>query len=149
MTAEEYKRYSGPAKRRLTAALRRTWQLSPQEARTAATTVFARSSETREKKEGGGIYTIEVKRRMVGVLWFVIQDLRGFREAYVLDLFIHHTKRRCGFATAALRVLETVAKRASVSRICLNVFEHNSGAIKFYATNGFQTASRGLIKPLI
>ena len=148
MTAEECQQYSDPAGQRLTAALRLAWQLSPREARTAAGTVIARSLETTKKTGSGGIYAIEAKRRMVGVLWFVIQDSRGFREAYVLDLFIHPAKRHCGFATSALRLLETEAKRISVSRICLNVFEHNSQAIKFYTANGFQTASRGLIKSL-
>jgi len=66
----------------------------------------------------------------------------------VFDIFIKPTERRRGYAAAALRAMEKVARDESVSRVCLNVFEHNVKATRFYKKNGFRVASHGLMKSL-
>ena len=66
----------------------------------------------------------------------------------MFDIFVKPTERRRGYATAALRALEQMARDESVPRVCLNVLEHNVNASKFYEKNGFQKASHGLIKSL-
>jgi len=149
MTAEEFQQYRRPGIRRLASALKRAWQLSPFEASTAARRVFERSiTELEREPTKGGIFIVEAERRAVGVLWYTIQCTRGFSEAYVFDIFIKPTERRRGYAAAALRAMEKVARDESVSRVCLNVFEHNVKATRFYKKNGFRVASHGLMKSL-
>ena len=129
--------------------MKRAWRLSPYEASAAARRVFERSiAELKREPKKGGIFVIEADRRAVGVLWYAIQYARGFPEAFVFDIFIKPTVRRRGYATAALRAMEKVARDESVSRICLNVFEHNVDATMFYEKNGFRKASHGLMKSL-
>ena len=149
MTPKEFQQYRRPGVRRLASALKRAWQLSSHEASAAARKVFERSTaELKRESAKGGIFVIEAERRAVGVLWYTIQCTRGFSEAFVFDIFIKPAERRRGYATAALRALEQAARDESVPRVCLNVFDHNVKATRFYEKNGFRKASHGLMKSL-
>ncbi len=81
-------------------------------------------------------------KRHVGLIWWH-QDL--FRaQAYVYYVFVAAAFRRRGLAREALLEVRSQAARAGCSRLTLNVFAYNTGAIALYEKLGFRPLSMHL-----
>ena len=74
----------------------------------------------------------------VGTLWWAESDQAGRREAYVYNIEIEQAARRRGYARAAFRELERVAREHGVHRLGLHVFGHNHSARRLYDALGFE-----------
>ena len=84
----------------------------------------------------------------VGALWWSEADKAGRREAYVFSIEIDEHARRRGYARAAFRELERVAREHGVQQLSLHVFGHNEGARRLYDELGFEPTSLTLRKIL-
>ena len=82
----------------------------------------------------------------VGTLWWTESDKAGRREAYVFQVEIEEQARRRGYARAAFRELERIARERGVQQLALHVFGHNHGARRLYDELGFEPTSLTLRK---
>jgi len=89
--------------------------------------------------------TIVADGKKVGILWF---GIRAENEAFVWDILIHPLHRNRGFGRAAMRAMEDELRKMSVGSVILNVFAHNSPALKMYATLGYTPVATKMIKRL-
>jgi ribosomal protein S18 acetylase RimI-like enzyme len=89
--------------------------------------------------------TIVADQQKVGVLWY---GLRGDREAFVWDLVIHPIWRNQGLAKSAMLAMEQELRTMQVTRITLNVFAHNSVAMRLYSTMGYRALAIRMAKEL-
>ena len=84
----------------------------------------------------------------VGTLWWAEARKGGAMQAWVYNLTIDEAARRRGYARAALRELEDVARGHGLQHLGLHVFGHNHAARRLYESLGFEPASLTLRKVL-
>ncbi|EQD52421.1 acetyltransferase, GNAT family [mine drainage metagenome] len=85
----------------------------------------------------------------VGHLWYGLQSDGDIQGLFIWDIEIRSEFQRQGYAAAALRELENVAKQAGADRISLHVFAHNEGAISLYRKLGYEPTNLVLSKRLM
>jgi ribosomal protein S18 acetylase RimI-like enzyme len=94
------------------------------------------------------LYTLLEGEQKIGVLWFGIKRDRSKPEAYVWDIVIEQSYRGKGYGKQAMFALEEEVKALGLSRISLNVFEHNVKARRLYEQLNYNTVSRIMAKEL-
>jgi len=77
----------------------------------------------------------------VGTLWWAETDQAGRRQANVYNIEIEERARRRGYARAAFRELERVAREHGAHELGLHVFGHNHAARRLYDELGFEPTS--------
>ncbi|MEC0303106.1 GNAT family N-acetyltransferase [Terribacillus saccharophilus] len=97
------------------------------------------TEEKRKKDHFIGNVFCEDKKENVGIIWYNIQPERD--RFFIFHIYIHETFRRMGYASAALTLLEEVAKQEGIGTIALNVFANNAGAQHVYNQLGYETVS--------
>ena len=80
-------------------------------------------------------------RKVVGALWYAIQERAGGRIAYVYDVLVESQYRRRGYATQAFQALEAAVSSLGLSGVALHVFGHNKAAQALYAKLGYQATN--------
>jgi len=85
---------------------------------------------------------------VVGALWLRVRPLRGEVEAYVFDVEIESRLRGRGFGRATMLAAETAARDLDADVIRLNVFAHNTAAVRLYESLGFTATDVTLTKRL-
>jgi ribosomal protein S18 acetylase RimI-like enzyme len=81
----------------------------------------------------------------VGWIWLAIEP----RGAFVYDLEVFEVHRRRGYAEAAMRSMEKVARERGATKILLQVFGDNTGARRLYAKLGYSEVGVMMSKPLV
>lgn len=85
---------------------------------------------------------------VVGALWLRVRPLRGEVEAYVFDVEIESRLRGRGFGRATMLAVETAARDLGADVIRLNVFAHNTAAVRLYESLGYTATGVTLTKRL-
>jgi ribosomal protein S18 acetylase RimI-like enzyme len=86
-------------------------------------------------------------RKAVGLLWVhMMQTPRP--HAFVYDIEINPDSRRRGYAEAAMKELEAVARRMGAETIRLHVFGHNTAARPLYVKLGYEPTNIVMAKSL-
>ena len=86
--------------------------------------------------------------RVVGTLWFALQDRGAQRVAYVYDIVVHEPHRRQGHARRAFQALEAEVARRGLQGIALHVFGHNHSAHELYRSLGYVATNINMFKPV-
>jgi len=76
---------------------------------------------------------VNEEKKIVGILWI----LKGKDYFFVKELYIQKKFRHQGYGTDTLYKLEQKAKKKSIKRINLGVFNHNKIAKSLYVKAGF------------
>ncbi|WP_438853590.1 GNAT family N-acetyltransferase [Agromyces sp. M3QZ16-3] len=97
--------------------------------------------------EGQLLHTIRLGDEEAGWLWLGPWDEHG-ELWWVWDLEVHPSFRRRGVARRAMLAGEEIAREYGASRLMLNVFGGNDGAIALYRDLGYAVASMHMAKPL-
>jgi len=84
----------------------------------------------------------------VGMLWWAEAAKGGAMQAWVYNLTINAAARGRGYARAALREFEGVAREHGMQQLGLHVFGHNHVARRLYESLGFEPSSLTLRKIL-
>ncbi len=74
----------------------------------------------------------------VGILWIMIRERNGRREAFIDDIEIYENFRRKGYAAQALGILEKIVMEMGLHTIRLHVFGHNRNAQRLYEKCGYE-----------
>ena len=67
----------------------------------------------------------------------------GGKRVFLADLLIFEAERRKGFASAAIREMNAMAKRDGCASSGLFVWDHNPGGMRLYEKCGYRPAGRG------
>ncbi|WP_195760634.1 GNAT family N-acetyltransferase [Agromyces kandeliae] len=97
--------------------------------------------------EGQLLHSIRLGDEDAGWLWLGPWDEHG-ELWWVWDLEVHPSFRRRGVARRAMLAGEEVAREHGASRLGLNVFGYNDGAIALYRDLGYEVASLHMAKAL-
>lgn len=81
----------------------------------------------------------------VGAVWLAIEPRGGF----IYDLVVFEPYRRRGYAEAAMRLTEQVAREKGAARIGLHVFADNRAARNLYGKLGYSETDVIMYKPLV
>lgn len=104
------------------------------------------TEENRKKDHYIGHVFCEEKKENVGIIWYNIQQEKD--RFFIFHIYIYETFRKMGYASAALTLLEEVAKQEEIGTIALNVFANNEGAQYVYNRLGYETVSMVKIKKI-
>ncbi len=74
----------------------------------------------------------------VGVLWMMIRERNGRKEAFIDDIEIFENFRRRGYAAEALKALDEIVKGKEIHTIRLHVFGYNHAARDLYEKCGYE-----------
>ena len=74
----------------------------------------------------------------VGFIWTIYEETDGRKQSFVCDFAIWETKRRKGYAAAALRMAEENAAESGCSESVLFVADRNGAARALYRKCGYQ-----------
>jgi ribosomal protein S18 acetylase RimI-like enzyme len=75
-----------------------------------------------------------VEQTPVGSLW--VGEHEG--DLYVFDIVVDESARGRGHGTAALRLVEDLARARGAGAVALSVFAHNTDAIRLYERLGYE-----------
>ena len=91
------------------------------------------------------LMTIEdaADHRTVGFIWYLSERMDGVKQAFLCDFVIYHQERRKGYATAALREMEKLARRRGCAESVLFVAHDNLPARNLYAGCGYVFLKKG------
>jgi len=85
--------------------------------------------------------------KAVGILWVAIRQTPK-PNAFIYNIEIFPEFRRQGFAEAAMRMLESEARRMGAETVRLHVFGHNAAARPLYEKLGYIPTNIVMAKPL-
>lgn len=86
-------------------------------------------------------------RKPVGILWVNMQQ-KPKPHLFVYNIEVYPDFRRRGYAEAAMKELEVVARRMGAETIRLHVFGHNTAARPLYVKLGYEPTNIVMAKPL-
>jgi ribosomal protein S18 acetylase RimI-like enzyme len=101
-----------------------------------------------------GLFVAQTKRRLVGLICVMLKESSNIpilvQRCYAVidNVVVEQTSRRTGVGKALMEKAKQWAVAKGADSIELNVWEFNQGAITFYQTLGYETASRKMRKLL-
>ncbi|MFC8848118.1 GNAT family N-acetyltransferase [Micromonospora sp. NPDC057141] len=84
----------------------------------------------------------------VGWIWTTLPDADRPTMAWIHNIEVHPAHRGHGHARRMIQLAEAELARLGVGQLGLNVFGHNTVAIRLYDSLGFQVTSQHMVKPL-
>lgn len=84
----------------------------------------------------------------IGEVWYTNEEEGGRLQFWVEWIQIDPDRRRKGHATEVLQRLEEMASGLGATRIGLDVWTDNPGAMALYSKLGYRTARASMMKPL-
>ena len=88
--------------------------------------------------------TSDSPQEKVGAVWLALEP----EGAFVYDIIVFERFRRRGYAEAAMRLLEGVAREKGAQKIALHVFGDNEGARRLYQKLGYSETNVRMAKTL-
>lgn len=84
----------------------------------------------------------------VGGLWYMVTEIEGKQQFFVVDIQIDEVYRRRGVGTQAFLVMEEQARTMGIGTISLHVFKHNTSARAMYEKLGYVGADEVMSKTI-
>lgn len=146
MSAEDYLPFMENLLRGYAASHVRAGRWTAEESLTEARKETEKLLPAGRESPGHYFFTIlsDPPEEKVGALWLAIDPRGGF----IYDLMVFEPFRRRGYAEAAMRRLEDVAREKGADKLSLHVFGDNAGARRLYQKLGYAETNVILSKPL-
>ncbi|MEV5820964.1 GNAT family N-acetyltransferase [Micromonospora harpali] len=122
--------------------------LSPEAARTEALAQIGRSLPDGVASPGALLRVALLDGEEVGWIWTTLPDADRPTMAWIHNIEVHPAHRGQGHARRMIQLAEAELARLGVDRLGLNVFGHNTVAIRLYDSLGFRVAAQQMVKPL-
>ncbi len=84
------------------------------------------------------LMTILEDTEAAGFIWTLHEEFQGRKQSFLCDFVIFQAKRRQGYATAALKLVEEAAVEAGCQESVLFVRDDNAAARALYRKCGYQ-----------
>jgi ribosomal protein S18 acetylase RimI-like enzyme len=92
------------------------------------------------------LWQVVARSDVVGALWLRVRSLPAEVEAYVFDVEIDARARGRGLGRATMLAAEETARDLGADVIRLNVFAHNTAAVRLYESLGYAATAVSLTK---
>lgn len=122
--------------------------LSPEYAETESARQIAEQLPRGVRTERAILRTAQVDGQEVGWIWVALPDRPRQSEAWIHNITVDPEHRSKGYGRAMIQAVEAELSRRGVSRLGLNVFADNPGAIRLYESLGFRVMAQQMAKPL-
>ena len=146
MTGEEYRRFREYSVSDYAEDLIKGEGLDREQARKKAEAEFSGALPGGPDTDGQFLMAVESAKtgKEVGWIWFSYEEGDGgTRQVFLSDFLIYEAERRKGYAKAALREMERMAKNGGCAESVLYVWEHNIPAFSLYRECGYTAAGKG------
>ncbi|NJC81988.1 GNAT family N-acetyltransferase [Planosporangium mesophilum] len=94
------------------------------------------------------MFTAEAGGAAVGWIWLSLSTPHQPGSAWIYEITVDAEHRGKGYGRALIRAAEDELARRGVTRLALNVFSHNTAAIRLYESVGFHTTSLQMAKSI-
>jgi ribosomal protein S18 acetylase RimI-like enzyme len=98
--------------------------------------------------EGMRVWTAEAAGEVVGWIWVSLPRRNRPGTAWVYMVEVDEAQRGKGYGRAIMLAAEAELVRLGVPKLGLNVFGHNTGAIRLYESLGFRVTEQQMAKSL-
>ena len=145
MTEEEFRAFKKSSVADYAVDLMKGQNISPEQALTEAEEEFDADLPDGLDTEYSFMMNIEDENeKRVGWIFFKYYVREGDDQYYVFleDLLIYESERRKGFASAAIREMNTMARQDGCSSSVLFVWDHNPEGMSLYEKCGYKPYSR-------
>lgn len=95
------------------------------------------------KSEGHVFWKVCLDGNKVGLFWFY-RNPNNLKNIFVYDTRIEKEYQNQGIGTYTFSIIRERLKDLGVHKISLNVFAHNTGAIRLYERLGFEFVSHNM-----
>ncbi|MEU8025198.1 MULTISPECIES: GNAT family N-acetyltransferase [Micromonospora] len=122
--------------------------LSPEAARAEALAQIGRLLPDGVASPGVLLRVALVEGEEVGWIWTTLPGADLPTMAWIHNIEVHPAHRGQGHARRMIQLAEAELARLGVDRLGLNVFGHNTVAIRLYDSLGFRVTAQQMVKPL-
>ena len=89
------------------------------------------------------------KQEPVGYVWVAAMSSGTAKIAFIVQLKIRPESQRQGHGSAALNLVEQLARQIGLAGMALQVFAHNPNARALYESAGYKVSSFNMIKTFV
>jgi len=89
---------------------------------------------------------LEENAEIIGMIWMKHETPQP--QGFILDFMLDEAQRGKGYGKLSLLALEEFAKGLGLKSLGLNVFAHNTSAMKLYKALGYEVTSQNMVKQL-
>jgi ribosomal protein S18 acetylase RimI-like enzyme len=100
------------------------------------------------RTEGMLLWTAEAAGRAVGWIWVSLPRRNRPGTAWVYMVEVDADQRGKGYGRAIMLAAEAELIKLGIPKLGLNVFGHNTNAIRLYESLGFEVTEQQMAKPL-
>jgi ribosomal protein S18 acetylase RimI-like enzyme len=137
MTEAEFAAYRATSEQGYAAQIVDSGQMDAESAATKATEDFARLLPDGLASANMHLWTALVDGCPVGIGWIEMRDRPGGATAWVFDIEVDEARRGEGLGRAIMLALQQAARDLGAGSMGLNVFGHNTPAIRLYESLGY------------
>ena len=137
MTDAEFTAYRARAEREYAAQVADSGQLDPESAAARAAEDYARLLPDGLATPHMHLWTAVVAEEPVGLGWIEVQPREAGNTAWVYDIQVGEGRRGKGHGRGIMLALQQAARDLGAVSVGLNVFGHNTRAIRLYESLGY------------
>ncbi|MGE7091081.1 GNAT family N-acetyltransferase [Lysinibacillus sp. NPDC048646] len=109
---------------------------------------FTRLLPEDEKTDLNYLFSIFHNDTLVGMIWISQKSPTNLEEGFIYDFIIYEQYQGRGYAKAAMKEVEIVAKGMGMNKIGLHVFGHNKIARGLYEKMGYEITNITMAKSI-
>jgi ribosomal protein S18 acetylase RimI-like enzyme len=150
MTTEEYDTYRTRSEREYAEEMAASGQLDLEAALQRSRVEFAELLPEGPDSPGMHLWTAETgdPAEPVGMGWIELRDRAAGASAWIYDIRVDSSRRGQGLGRAVLEALHDAARERGATSIALNVFGHNTTAIRLYDSMGYAVTAQQMKRDL-
>jgi ribosomal protein S18 acetylase RimI-like enzyme len=148
MSQEEYDAWREQSVRDYAAEIATSRDLDPDAAAAQAAGEFAELLPDGLASTGMHLWTAIAGDEPVGIGWFELRQRASGVSAWIYDISLDPGRRGQGLGRALLEALHDAARECGATSMTLNVFGHNTAAIRLYDSAGYVVTAQQMRREL-
>ena len=149
MTAEEYASYRAGSAHDYAQEIAESGQLDPDAAAKRAEAELAELLPDGPDSPGMHLWTAETGTgERIGLGWIELRRRASGTSAWIYDIQVDATRRGEGWGRRLMEALHDAARDLGATTMSLNVFGHNTAAIRLYESLGYAVTAQQMKRDL-
>ncbi|UFN45748.1 GNAT family N-acetyltransferase [Nocardioides okcheonensis] len=142
MTDDEHDAYRERSERDYAVDIAEAGGLDADSAAARSAEEFARLLPDGTRSPGMHLWTAEVDGEPVGIGWIELRQRPNGTSAWVFDIRVDDAQRGKGLGRALMEALHAAARDLGATSVGLNVFGHNTAAVRLYESLGYRVTAQ-------
>ncbi|MBS2937406.1 GNAT family N-acetyltransferase [Nocardioides sp. J2M5] len=142
MTEDEHATYRAQSEREYADDIAEAGGLDADTAAARSAEEFARLLPDGTSSPGMHLWTAEVDGEPVGIGWIELRQRPNGTSAWVFDLRVDDAQRGKGLGRALMEAMHAAARDLGATSVGLNVFGHNTTAVRLYESLGYRVTAQ-------